>query len=260
MLLFRRNRNTLGLLNRFLSSSSPFIQCNSISFDKIKDDISVIPSFINEREEEALMQEIEPKLRKKKYEKAHFDSVIQNFRETEISIFKHEIPANVINRTRAWITEQLQEEDRHARDTHFLPTHVLDLALEGSIQPHVDSTKFSGGIIAGISLLSPCTMRLRPVDEHDDENADGGVVPSSWRPPADESSGQYIDLILPPRSLYLYKKDIRYKMTHEILPAGTESDESGKRTSRRVSLLFRDVPDDFFKDMDVNPPIMSGKL
>ena len=35
----------------------------------------------------------------------------------------------------------------------FLPrTHVLDLHADGWINPHVDSIKFSGGIVCGLSL------------------------------------------------------------------------------------------------------------
>jgi hypothetical protein len=42
-----------------------------------------------------------------------------------------------------------------------LQVHVLDLHPEGYILPHVDSIKFSGGVVAGLSLLSTSIMRLQ---------------------------------------------------------------------------------------------------
>ena len=40
----------------------------------------------------------------------------------------------------------------------------LDLAAEGHIGPHVDSIKFSGDYVVGLSLLSNCTMRFTPAE------------------------------------------------------------------------------------------------
>ena len=39
--------------------------------------------------------------------------------------------------------------------------HAIDLSAKGYIRPHVDSIKFSGSIVAGLSLLSSATMVLR---------------------------------------------------------------------------------------------------
>ncbi|KAK3733951.1 hypothetical protein QZH41_010768, partial [Actinostola sp. cb2023] len=53
------------------------------------------------------------------------------------------------------------------RDTAFRPktkllssVHVLDLAKNGYIKPHIDSVKFCGSTIAGVSLLSSSVMRM----------------------------------------------------------------------------------------------------
>ncbi|CAN0326924.1 unnamed protein product, partial [Phaeothamnion confervicola] len=43
----------------------------------------------------------------------------------------------------------------------WLPCHAIDLAPEGFIKPHVDSVKFSGRVVAGLSLVSAAVMRLR---------------------------------------------------------------------------------------------------
>ena len=50
----------------------------------------------------------------------------------------------------------------NAAVTSWLPCHAIDLSKDGRLDAHVDSVKFSGGIVAGISLLSDSIMRLRP--------------------------------------------------------------------------------------------------
>ncbi|UYV68876.1 ALKBH7 [Cordylochernes scorpioides] len=39
-------------------------------------------------------------------------------------------------------------------------THILDLSPNGFIKPHIDSIRFCGDVIAGLSLLSDCIMRF----------------------------------------------------------------------------------------------------
>ena len=93
--------------------------------------------------------------------------------------------------------------------------HVLDLAADGFIKPHVDSVKFCGSTIAGISLLSDCVMRLKGPDLQ-------------------------LDAFLPRRSLYVMRDEARYDYTHEILKED-ESVVDGRRVlrSRRISLICR---------------------
>ncbi|NXV96779.1 ALKB7 dioxygenase, partial [Calonectris borealis] len=61
--------------------------------------------------------------------------------------------------------------------------HVLDLHPRGHVRPHVDSVKFCGCTIAGVSLLSPSVLRL-----------------VSCRAP-----GQWLELLLEPGSLYVLR-------------------------------------------------------
>jgi hypothetical protein len=61
--------------------------------------------------------------------------------------------------------------------------HVLDLHADGAILPHLDSLEFVGSYIAGLSLCSAAIMRLTHVDD----------------------SSARIDLLLPPRSLYVLR-------------------------------------------------------
>jgi alkylated DNA repair protein alkB family protein 7 len=89
--------------------------------------------------------------------------------------------------------------------------HVLDLSAEGYIHhisydnlttkdigPHVDSVKFSGGIVCGLSLLSPALMRLKF------ENPDQSTVLNGFSQQQDKQN-LVIDLLLLPRSLYILR-------------------------------------------------------
>lgn len=45
--------------------------------------------------------------------------------------------------------------------------HVLDLHENGFIKLHVDSTRFCGNTIAGLSLMGDCVMRLQNEKDKD---------------------------------------------------------------------------------------------
>ncbi|XP_048102732.1 alpha-ketoglutarate-dependent dioxygenase alkB homolog 7, mitochondrial isoform X2 [Alosa alosa] len=138
---------------------------------------------------------------------------IHGFRETERVQWGAACEA-VIRRLRAHAFPQ---------DSQLLgPVHVLDLDKAGFIKPHIDSVKFCGTTIAGISLLSASVMRL--VREE---------VKTDW-----------VDLLLPQRSLYVLRAEARYKFTHEILK-DEESFFDGRRVARhrRISVICRNLPE-----------------
>ncbi|XP_026880902.2 alpha-ketoglutarate-dependent dioxygenase alkB homolog 7, mitochondrial isoform X2 [Electrophorus electricus] len=101
------------------------------------------------------------------------------------------------------------------------PVHVLDLDKTGYIKPHVDSVKFCGSTIAGLSLLSDSVMRLV----------------------REERTADWVDLFLSRRSLYILRDDVRFKFTHEILK-DEDSFFSGHRVPRhrRISVICRNLP------------------
>mmetsp|Transcript_17757 Transcript_17757/g.23149 ORF Transcript_17757/g.23149 Transcript_17757/m.23149 type:complete len:126 (+) Transcript_17757:355-732(+) len=100
--------------------------------------------------------------------------------------------------------------------SRWLPPHVIDLREDdGCIRPHIDSVKFSGGIVAGLSLLSRCTMTLARADEKSGE----------VKPNADSHRLQ-----LEPNSLYVLSGLARFSYAHSI------SETQG----RRLSIIFRD--------------------
>uniref|UniRef100_A0A1I8PFX8 Alpha-ketoglutarate-dependent dioxygenase AlkB-like domain-containing protein n=1 Tax=Stomoxys calcitrans TaxID=35570 RepID=A0A1I8PFX8_STOCA len=195
--------------------------------EKFQCDMKVLVDFITVEEETKLLEEIEPYMKRLRYEFDHWDDAIHGFRETER---KHWYPHNrqVLERVRV---EGFQEE--------IMPyIHILDLAAEGVIKPHIDSTRYCGHTIAGISLLSDSVMRLvyatNKVEQSDDYRS---------QPKAILENNFYADILLPRRSLYIMSHYARYDFTHEIL-ANQQSCFMGQpvKKDRRISIICRNEP------------------
>jgi alkylated DNA repair protein alkB family protein 7 len=161
----------------------------------------------------------------RRYEKGHWDAVITLYKEIELpdnSFDSPEIP-ELFQRVRSHLASQVPPE------CTWLPCHAIDLKQDGELTAHVDSIKFSGGLVAGISLLTPSIMRLIP-DQQTAEQA-------GW-----------VDIYLPPLSLYVLTGVGRYSYTHELLPSGATF-ESNTNTGNqitverghRLSVIFRDA-------------------
>ena len=112
--------------------------------------------------------------------------------------------------------------------TQWLPCHAIDLHADGQLNAHVDSVRFSGSIVAGLSLLSPAIMRLRPSDDAHDEWKNGPI-------------NGHVDLLLPPRSLYCLSGPSRFRYSHEILPSGSLFHNHPVTREHRLSIIFRDT-------------------
>lgn len=171
--------------------------------------------------------------------------------------------------------------------------------------PHVDSVKFSGGFVAGLSLLSTRVMRLslstgdsrgmttasssdskvgtKSLIEYE-KNATGqlqyasnitvngsgmhfyvdsasvleGEVSHSSRSPLVRqppypgspvilsSWPEVVELVLPPRSLYVLMGSWRYNYDHAVLGVDQQPAQVSAvpdKPSRRISIIFRDAKD-----------------
>ncbi|XP_005177792.1 alpha-ketoglutarate-dependent dioxygenase alkB homolog 7, mitochondrial [Musca domestica] len=197
--------------------------------DKFIRDMRVVVDFITEDEEAKLLEEIEPYMKRLRYEYDHWDDAIHGFRETER---KHWYPHNrqVLERVRV---KGFQEE--------IMPyVHILDLAAEGVIKPHIDSTRYCGHTIAGISLLSDSVMRLVYAIN---KTESGASEDYRSQPKAILENNYYVDILLPRRSLYIMSHYARYDFTHEIL-ANKESSFMGQpiKKDRRISIICRNEP------------------
>lgn len=189
-----------------LCGSSP------VALERVRGQVEVREDFISEDEERALLQELEPGLKKKRYEFDHWDDAIHGYRETERVQWNAACEV-VLGRVRSIA---------FPKGSSLLgPVHVLDLDKAGYIKPHIDSIKFCGSTIAGLSLLSDSVMRLVREDD----------------------SAEWLDLLLPRRSLYILRDQARFSYTHEILK-DEESFFSGKRVPRhrRISVICRNLP------------------
>lgn len=176
-------------------------------------DMQVYPDFITEKEENALLQELEPVLRRMRYEFDHWDNAIHGFRETERRDWSEEGSA-VLSRVRALAFS--------AGGARPLPhVHVLDLAAAGHIKPHVDAVRFCGDVIAGLCLVSSAVMELVHT----------------------EKPHLQLHALLARRALYIMKGVARYSFSHAVL-GGTSSVWRGAAVprGRRVALICRSEP------------------
>jgi hypothetical protein len=150
--------------------------------------------------------------------------VIKHYREIEVLDGEWSADSLVIiNNIRRIIAKEVSLPE----GASWLPIHVIDLHKIGYIDRHVDSVKFSGGFVCGLSLLCPAIMTLTP------EGA-SGPLPLPGPPPR---------FLMPPNSLYVMRGDARYKYAHAVRsPADGEQVWKGREigSERRISLMFRD--------------------
>jgi hypothetical protein len=139
--------------------------------------------------------------------------------------------------------------------------------------PHVDSIKFSGDIVAGLSLQSTrimaltyspetvatdaipndsITMRFAPVDSYtvDTTGIKYSLLENPDRTPDSNKNKTVclpdrIELVLPPRSLYILDGPWRYYYNHAILGQKCSSkllptEQSHIPVQQRTSIIFRD--------------------
>ena len=110
-----------------------------------------------------------------------------------------------VNRVLSSIKDTIQDMMQQY-DIQYLNAHAIDLAPNGFIGPHIDSVKFSGKIVAGLSLGSPRLMELAHCEE------EANLEPKSLR----ENHASSIEIPLHPRSLYILTDVLRYNYTHQI--------------------------------------------
>eukprot|EP00586_Coscinodiscus_wailesii_P013203 CAMPEP_0172506632 /NCGR_PEP_ID=MMETSP1066-20121228/196809_1 /TAXON_ID=671091 /ORGANISM="Coscinodiscus wailesii, Strain CCMP2513" /LENGTH=237 /DNA_ID=CAMNT_0013283741 /DNA_START=74 /DNA_END=787 /DNA_ORIENTATION=- len=187
----------------------------------------VYHSIISSDEAASLIMDIEPRMKRRRYEKGHWDAVIKGYKEIEFGGF------DLLNGSLDAMSRIKKILAKEYGVMNWLPCHVIDLKEDGELTAHVDSVRFSGGIVAGLSLMSPSVMRLRPdATPLDDKSSD--------------VDNGHVDLYLPPLSLYVLSGVSRYEYTHELLPTNSIFQESMSREfnvtrGRRISIIFRDA-------------------
>ncbi|VVC27268.1 Alpha-ketoglutarate-dependent dioxygenase AlkB-like [Cinara cedri] len=178
---------------------------------------TIITDAVSIDEESLLVIEIEKSLKHLRYQNDHWDNAIHGYRETEIVTWKDPRNLNIMQRLSSRVFTDKSSTNPMQR------VHILDLLNNGYVKPHIDSVRFCGNIIAGLSLLSDSVMRLA------NEN-----VPDVYT----------VYALLPRRSLYIMKDHVRYKYTHEILNNGAPSifNDMHIVRQRRISIVMRNEP------------------
>ncbi|XP_075062707.1 alpha-ketoglutarate-dependent dioxygenase alkB homolog 7, mitochondrial [Mixophyes fleayi] len=201
-----------GGLPRYCHGDTHLLPSSSAVLSRLSPGLTLQPDFVSAEEEAALCGELEPVLRKRRYERGHWDEAIHGFRELERLQWSPGCTA---------VLQRVRDKAFTPDEAQLSLVHVLDLQKEGYIKPHVDSVKFCGSTIAGICLLSSSVMRLACVDNPEER----------------------ADLLLPRRCLYIISGAARYKFTHEIL-RDEESYFSGVpvHRERRISIICRNLP------------------
>ena len=226
------------------AAPAPFTYTGGIELENAARSFALFPDLITPEEERSLLRELKPVLKRKRYEDGHFDKVIFGFRELERVSWEDPDNAATVARVRGVILgtrgeegevggsvglgeaqaeerqQQQQQQQQQEEAKPLLPaTHVIDLKKGGRIDAHVDSVKFSGGLVAGLSLSCDAEMVLRPYDAERDAPVEGKEA----------------RCVLPRRSLYIMSGEARYAFTHEV-----SGELDGERRGRRISLMFRD--------------------
>lgn len=200
-------------------------------------DMILMEDFVSEAEEEQLVAEAEKTMKRARmrYQYDHWDDAIHGYREIEKADWSPENEK---------IVQKIQQT---AFVANVLPhVHILDLAADGIIKPHVDSSRYCGSTIAGLSLLSDCIMRLKRVDENqyvqgregDHENATNRPKPNIQ---SDENKefDYFVDVLLKRRSLYIMKDSARYKFSHAVLATKSTFNDKEVIKDRRISIICR---------------------
>lgn len=99
---------------------------NAVDISKF---LVLIPNFISDVEEEAIIQFLGPKLQRKRYESGHWDNVIHKYKETEI--LSHSMP-EVVSKTIERFSNFIRETTGSSQ-MKFMSPHVLDLSSDGHI-------------------------------------------------------------------------------------------------------------------------------
>jgi len=256
--------------------SSRSIASSSLDFLKIRHDATyvnliqapaafdkssavVYPNFITHEEGKSFIKEASKRMKRRKFEEGHWDAVIVRYREVELLI-DDDVPndapkdsndtppfVNAIRRTRQYLAAK-HLPTGVSDSIKWIPCHAIDLSADGRLDAHVDSVKFSGDIVAGISLLSDAIMRLKPCSDEWKIKIDDGKTTS----PNQLKDSGHVDLYLPKQSLYVLSGMSRFSYTHELLPCGSsfdfiDADDSqivretiNVERGRRLSIIFRD--------------------
>lgn len=98
----------------------------------------------------------------------HYDGVIKNYRETHVTSWPDDTPE----------LSQLLNRIGNFHPLEVTQTHLLHLASDGEIQPHVDHLTAFGAWIASVSLGADRILRLEKLGSEDRSTPFDIILPS----------------------------------------------------------------------------------
>ncbi|KAJ3741800.1 hypothetical protein DFH05DRAFT_1502644 [Lentinula detonsa] len=141
------------------------------------------------------------------FAEGHYDGVIHNYRETHLTSWPTaEFPGLVPALSRL----------QSVLPSSNIQTHLLHLASDGEILPHVDNVSASGRWILGVSLGSDRILRLESCANPD----------------------EVAEILLPSGSIYIQSDTVRYQYKHSILRNSAFANGAGQR----MSIMIRVSP------------------
>ncbi|EPS93684.1 hypothetical protein FOMPIDRAFT_130573 [Fomitopsis schrenkii] len=142
------------------------------------------------------------------FQEGHYDGVIRRFREIHVSSWPDDVEglSGALDRLRG------------IYPSPDVQTHLLHLASDGEILPHVDNLGASGSWILGISLGATRVLKLE----------------------SDADPEEIYTLAVPSGSVYVQSDSIRYGFKHSILLHG-EFDGHQYSGGQRMSIMVRDL-------------------
>ena len=121
--------------NKTFDNNCDYLDSNNVeAFNSIKKSMKVLNDFVSEEEEESLIKEIEPYIKRLRYESSHWDDAIHNYRETERLKWTDD---NQI------IIDRVRQTAFPAGVAPIRTVHILDLAKDGVIKAHIDAVRVS---------------------------------------------------------------------------------------------------------------------
>lgn len=119
-------------VNEFKGNQNLFHSEHEGALQQVSNSMSVIENFITEVEENQLLEEVNNILKRIRYEKSHWDDAIHNYRETEHLHWKT---------NNQLIIDKVRQIAFSQNDDQIKFVHILDIAKDGYIKPHVDSVR-----------------------------------------------------------------------------------------------------------------------
>ena len=224
--------------------------------------VAVHAAFLGRAEHDALLAEASAALARRAFERGHWDGVIAHFREEALPLARASpaLRAAALRAHALFPPLPLPLPLALPQPRTLLPqAHLLELEARGRISRHVDSVKFSGGVVAGLCLDSDAVLRLSVSDEAAAEAGGEGGQSSKRgvgvglgagdeekKEEKEEKEGEEgsIDVLLPRGCLYVLSGEARYLWAHAIADGAPRFRGEPVLRRRRVSIMLRDALDE----------------